>query len=234
MYILLIIEDDPDIRNGIKVLLEKENFRVLEAANGMQGIKMARKGVDIIIMDIMMSGLSGYDTCKEIRKFTNVPILFLTARIQETDKLRGFQAGGDDYVVKPFSYAELLARLKALLRRRTIYDQDKNAERTDQYLERPPIRIDLMRNRVEVDGDEKDLTEIEYKMLLLFAKYPHKIFSVANLYESVWNMPFLPSLANTVMVHIRNLRAKIEKDPQRPTIIRTVWGKGYIFQSEEV
>ena len=227
---ILIIEDDSDIRESVRILLEGEGFHVTEAQNGIEGIRQVTKSTHLIILDIMMPGISGIKTCEEIRKFSYVPILFLTAKSRESDKLLGFMAGGDDYLVKPFSYAELSARVKALLRRHHIYDKEKDFTNNEQkWIESTQIRINTKKNVVIVREDEILLTEIEYEILLLMMKYPNKIFSVQNLYESIWNEPFYNNSSNTVMVHIRKLRKKVEKDPQTPKIIQTVWGKGYCF-----
>jgi len=178
----------------------------------------------------MMPGMSGIKTCEEIRKVSSVPVLFLTAKDQESDKLVGLMAGGDDYLVKPFSYAELLGRIKALLRRRNVYDrQMETTPDKEQWLEHSGIRINTRRNQAFCRGEEITLTDMEYRLLLLFLEYPQKVFSVENLYESVWGESFVYTSGNTVMVHIRRLRKKIEVDPQKPKLILTVWGKGYQF-----
>lgn len=226
---ILMIEDDEDIREGVRVLLESEGYSVTEAESGNQGLRMLNDETDLVILDIMMPGISGIRTCKEIRKESNVPILFLTAKAQESDKLLGLMAGGDDYLPKPFSYAELLGRVKALLRRYQVY-QGKNTTHNSQnglWLERKGIRVSTTDNNVQIDGAEVVLSEIEYQILRLLIQYPDKIFTTENLYESVWNEPFFYTSNNTVMVHIRNLRRKIEKNPQQPQRICTVWGKGY-------
>lgn len=225
---ILIIEDDKDIREGIRILLEGEGFFVEEAQNGLEGLKKLSAKTNLVILDIMMPGISGLKTCEEIRKVSYVPILFLTAKSKESDKLIGFMAGGDDYLIKPFSYAELFARVKALLRRHQVYDKEilQTAAEGD-WIEKPPIRINTSHNAVFLQNNEIQLTEIEYKLLLLMMRYPTKTFSIQNLYESIWEEPFFSSSANTIMVHIRNLRTKIEENPQKPKIVQTVWGKGY-------
>ncbi|MCD8300600.1 MAG: response regulator transcription factor [Clostridiales bacterium] len=229
---ILLIEDDASIREGVGILLREEGFQVTEAEDGFAGLKLLTEDTDLVILDVMMPGISGIKTCKEIRKVSNVPILFLTAKDQEADKLIGFKAGGDDYLVKPFSFAELLARINALLRRYHIYDKAEEDSEQDEWLERGSIRINTKRNEVYLKNKETDLTEVEYRILLLLMQYPKKIFSVQNLYESVWEEPFVYSSGNTVMVHIRHLRMKIEDDPQKPHIINTVWGKGYRFEED--
>lgn len=226
---ILIIEDDKDIREGIRILLEGENFQVKEAANGIEGLKKLSSDTSLVILDIMMPGISGIKTCEEIRKTSYVPILFLTAKSKESDKLIGFMAGADDYLVKPFSHAELFARVKALLRRHQIYDQRQGHITETKWITHGRLRINSSHNSCFLNASEVKLTEIEYKILLLLMRYPQKIFTFQNLYESVWEEPFMNSSANTIMVHIRNLRTKLEENPQQPKIIKTIWGKGYRF-----
>lgn len=228
---VLIVEDDADIREGVRILLESENYNVREAANGMEGIKALDEDTDLVILDIMMPGISGLRTCEEIRKVSNVPVLFLTAKAQESDKLIGLMIGGDDYLPKPFSYAELLGRVKALLRRYNVYRgrSDKTQEDENQYLEAGAIRIHKIYNEVFVKGKLTELSNIEYRILLLMMQHPGRIFSAQNLYESVWEEPYFYSCNGTVMVHIRKLRVKVENDPKNPKYIQTIWGKGYKF-----
>lgn len=159
----------------------------------------------------------------------------LTAKAQESDKLIGLTAGGDDYLVKPFSYAELIARVKALLRRYCVYQGkgQPGATYEDNMLSAQGITIALDHNQVWVRGEERDLTEIEYQILRLLMQRPQWIFSAQAIYESIWNEPYFPVSNGTVMVHIRKLRTKIEDDPQNPVFIKTVWGKGYRFGWEE-
>ena len=231
---VLIIEDDKDIREGVRILLESENYRVQEAENGRQGLELLDQETDLVILDIMMPGISGLRTCEEIRKVSNVPVLFLTAKVQESDKLIGLMAGGDDYLPKPFSYAELLGRVKALLRRYNIYmgRVKPEDEKKDSWLESRGLKVHQKFNQVFVRGKETDLSELEYRILLLMMEYPGKIFSAQNLYESVWEEPYFYSCNSTIMVHIRKLRVKIEEDPKEPKYIKTVWGKGYKFDTD--
>lgn len=233
---ILIIEDDPDIREGVRILMEGENFHVEEAVDGFEGLRKLSDDIQLVILDVMMPGISGYKTCEEIRKKSNVPVLFLTAKDKESDKLLGLMSGGDDYLVKPFSYAELLARVKALLRRHLIYDGagKKNQEKKKDtgWVEWKNIRVNTQKNLVYLNENEISLTEIEYKILVLLMQNSGKIFSVQNLYESVWELPYLYTSGNTVMVHIRRLRKKIEQNPQNPKRIVSVWGKGYRFEKD--
>ena len=229
---ILIIEDDEDIREGVRILLESQNYLVEEAKNGKEGLDLLTEDTDMVILDVMMPGMNGLKTCREIRKRSFVPVLFLTAKTQESDKLIGLMAGGDDYLSKPFSYSELLARVQALLSRYRVY---KGKELTDgmskeKWLELYEIRINEEFNEVWVGEEEKELTDIEYKILLLMMKHPKRVFSAQNLYESIWEEPYFYSSNSTVMVHIRKLRMKIEENPQEPVHIKTVWGKGYRFE----
>lgn len=230
---ILIIEDDEDIREGIRILLSSENYQITEAADGFEGLKLLSEDTDLVILDIMMPGISGLKTCEEIRKTSVVPVLFLTAKTQESDKLIGLMAGGDDYLTKPFSYVELLGRVKALLRRYQVYQGKKEevAEATEHLIEIGRFRINTGYNEVCVEEKEVSLSDIEYQILRLMMQYPKRIFSAQNLYESIWSEPYFYSCNATVMVHIRNLRKKVEKDPQNPLSITTVWGKGYRFDA---
>lgn len=228
---ILIVEDDADIREGVRILLEGEGYSVSEAENGRKGLELLKEEPDLVILDVMMPGMSGLKTCEEIRKISYVPVLFLTAKSQESDKLIGLMAGGDDYLAKPFSYSELLGRGKALIRRWKIYrgKEEPEQEQAQRYIELAGIRLNEEFNEVSVKGTNTELSDIEYNILRLLMKYPGKIFSAQNLYESVWNEPYFYNCNSTVMVHIRRLRVKIEEDPKNPKLILTVWGKGYRF-----
>lgn len=230
---ILIIEDDADIREGIRILLSSEGYRITEASNGMEGLKLLSDDIDLVILDIMMPGISGLRVCEEIRKISYVPVLFLTAKAQESDKLIGLMAGGDDYLIKPFSYAELLGRVTSLLRRYQVYGGMKEVSSpSDEWIEYLDIRLNKSNNEVIKKDADLELTDIEYKILRLLMENPKKIFSIQNLYESVWEEPFIYSSGNTVMVHIRKLRLKIEDNPDNPDYIQTVWGKGYRLGNE--
>lgn len=232
---ILMIEDDPDIREGVRILLESEGFVVVEAENGKIGLEKMAEDISLVILDIMMPGMSGIRVCEEIRKKSVVPILFLTAKVQESDKLLGLVAGGDDYLTKPFSYAELLGRVKAQIRRYMVYSvyPEENVKAIKQeYIVSGGIRIHTAFNEVQIKGRSVDLTDIEYRILLLMMRNKGKIFSAQNLYESIWNEPYFYNCNGTVMVHIRKLRVKIEPDAQDPVYIKTVWGKGYRFEGE--
>lgn len=227
---ILVVDDDMDIREGIRILLRGENYAILEAGSGREALERLCESVDLVILDIMMPGMSGLRVCEEIRKTSAVPILFLTAKAQESDKLVGLTAGGDDYLTKPFSYAELIARVKALLRRYCVYRGKTQETGEDKFLALRGIRLNLDYNQVWVREKEVELTEIEYQILRLLMRTPQRIFSIQSIYETVWDEPYFYISNGTVMVHIRKLRVKIEENPQEPQYIKTVWGKGYRFE----
>lgn len=230
---ILICDDNEEIRNVLRILLTSEGYAVQEASDGEQALSEMSEDIDLLILDIMMPGMSGYAVCEEVRKTYNVPILFLTAKSADTDKSLGLLIGGDDYLVKPFSYAELTARVKSLLRRYHIY---KGKEKTvdSAFFEKDGIRVNKETNeafRLQADGskEELDLSEKEYQILRLLISAPGQVYSAQMIYENVWNEPYLYSSTATIMVHIRNLRTKIEEDPGAPRHVLTVWGKGYKF-----
>ena len=223
---ILFADDDPEIREVLRLLLTSEGYQVEEASNGEELLSLLDDSVDLVILDIMMPGMGGYHVCAEIRKQSAVPVLFLTAKSQDSDKTMGFSAGGDDYLVKPFSYTELISRVKAMLRRYYVYGA-KAPEQSQVLRCCGNIEIDLNRCVVRRDGQEVVLTDTEYRILCLLATHPKKVFSVQNIYESIWDEPFLYTSNNTVMVHIRNIRRKLGDDPQNCQTIRTVWGRGY-------
>ena len=224
--LIMIADDDPDIREVVRILLESEGFRIVEAVDGDDAISKIDPAIDLYILDVMMPGQSGYQVCRAIRAASTAPILFLTAKSQDGDKSMGFSSGGDDYLPKPFSYTELTARVKALLRRYYVY-RGKESEESKEKIVIRDLVIDRQTCEVRLAGAEVQLTDIEYRMLLLMAENRRKVFSAQNLYESIWNEPYFYSCNNTIMVHIRNLRRKIEPDPDNPQYIKTVWGKGY-------
>ena len=221
---ILLADDDKDIREVGRILLEGEGFEVIEAADGKQALDKTADDIDLYILDVMMPEMNGYNVCRELRKTTSAPIIFLTARTQVEDKAMGFSAGGDDYLAKPFSYTELLSRVKALLRRYYVY-KGKETVQQDETLFAGDIAIDPKRMEAKRNGQLLPLTDIEFNILLALAKNKGQVLSACELYEEVWKETYFYSCNNTLMVHIRNLRKKIETGPD--AIIKTVWGKGY-------
>lgn len=223
---ILFADDDPEIREALRLLLGCEGYETVEAADGGDVLRLLDDTVDLVILDVMMPDMNGYAVCAEIRRRSAVPILFLTAKSQESDMTLGFSAGGDDYLVKPFSYNELINRVKAMLRRYYVYGA-KATEQSRIIHCCGDLEIDPDQCLVRKNGEEISLTDIEYRILYLLASHPRKIFSAQNIYESVWNEPYYYPSNNLIMVHIRNIRRKLKDDPQNCHTIRTVWGKGY-------
>lgn len=221
---ILVVDDEPDIRRIIRILLQTKGYSVLEAPNGLAAVETIREHpqTDLVIMDIMMPGLGGIEASQKIRACSPAPILFLTARTQEKDKLAAYQAGGDDYLAKPFSQNELLMKVDSLLRRYRVY----KGKTAGKYL-REDIVLDEENRRLQKDGQTLELTEKEFAILLFLANNRGHVVSVQQIYEGVWGEKYMPASNNTVMVHIVNLRKKLEEDPTNPRLIRTVWGKGY-------
>ena len=211
---ILIVDDDPEIREILRVLLESEGFAAAEAADGAEALAVFSEKTDLVILDVMMPGLSGYEVCRKMRERSNVPILFLTAKNQEADLTLGFSTG------------ELLARVKGLLRRYHTY-RGRSAHEEKATLEWGGLVLRQDSNDVRKNGRRLTLTDKEYQILKMLLASRGKTFSAQMLYEGVWGEPFHYSSNNTVMVHIRHLREKIEDDPQAPTLLKTVWGKGY-------
>lgn len=229
---ILIVEDDRDILEVVTIMLGREGFKVLKATNGKEAIEGVSKKPDLIILDVMLPDMDGFTVCRRIREESLAPVLFLTAKTGVQDKTEGLEAGGDDYLVKPFFQEELLARIRALLRRYEKYRGKEQTEARESYLEVGRFRVSLDFNEVYKDGKAISMTDIEYKILKLLMRYRNKIFSIQNIYESVWEKPYFYDANNTVMVHIRRLRLAIEDDPRKPVYIRTEWGRGYRFVSE--
>lgn len=224
---ILIADDNEEIREIVRVLLESEGYNIIEAVDGEDAVIKVDENIDLIILDIMMPVKSGFKACIEIREKTSAPILLLTAKTQDSDKCMGFSSGCDDYLSKPFSYTELVSRVKALLRRYYVYKGKEEKVSSNKTINIEGLVVNTTTKEVSIDNKEVILTETEYEILLLMAQNRKKVFSAQNLYESVWKEPYFYSCNNTIMVHIRNLRRKLEKDPQNPRYIKTVWGKGY-------
>lgn len=224
---VLVVDDEQDIRKLLRIYLKKQNYQVLEAENGAAAVDMVRKhpDMDLIVMDIMMPEMSGLDACRAIRKFSSVPILFLTAKTQEPDKQEAYETGGDDFLSKPFSQSEFIRKINTLIRRYNVY---KGKEDTDEkILSVANIEMDIYKRTVKKNGENVRLTDKEYALLYFLMENRGKPWSLEELYENIWKEKYLPSSSNTVMVHVLRLRQKIEENPAQPDIIRTIYGKGY-------
>lgn len=226
---ILVADDDTDIREILRIQLESKGYSVSEAANGKKAIEAVSNNtnIDLIILDVMMPELSGFNVCTEIRKISSAPVLFLTAKSKESDKAIAYENGGDDYLVKPFSQVELLMKVQSLLRRYVIYKGKGEVEAKNNEIHIQDILINTTNHTVFRENQRIELTDTEYEILMYLEKNKGIAKDAQAIYEGVWEEEFLPTSTNTIMVHILNLRRKLESDLNRPTIIRTVWGKGY-------
>lgn len=220
---ILIVDDDPDIRNVLSLLL-KDDYYVAEAADGAEAVSyiQANPDTDLVVLDVMMPGMDGLETCEKLRQFSNAPVLFLTAKSAERDRVAAYQSGGDDFLSKPFSQAELMAKIASLLRR---YQQYRGKPASVLSIE--GLELDFSAHSVKAGGKPVTLTDTEYAILEYLIKNRGKVVTAAELYEAVWGEKFLSGSGNTVMVHVLNVRRKIEENPSKPKILRTVWGRGY-------
>lgn len=229
---ILIIEDEMAIAEIERDFLEIEGFETTIATDGNTGLRLACSGeYDLILLDLMLPGMSGYDLCKAIREKISVPILMVTAKSELSDRVRGLGLGADDYIAKPFSPTELVARVKANLaqyERLTSGDMQKNLD-----VVAGPIRINKSTHRVFVHEKEVEFKHKEFELLLFMVSNPDIVFSKEQLYERIWGMDAIGDL-KTVAVHINRLREKIETDPQNPIYIQTIWGAGYRFKLDRM
>lgn len=221
---ILAVDDEPDLRTLLGLCLRGRGWEVVEAADGLQALELlkADSRFDLVIMDIMMPGLDGISACAAIREFSTVPVLFLTAKSQLTDKADAYASGGDDYLVKPFSREELVMKVRSLTRRYLSY-------KGKQPVGPEGLRLDEEHRCVLVGGEPVELTDKEFAILRFLMDRRGEPVDVQTVYEAVWEDKYLPASNNTVMVHIMKLRKKLEADPANPRLIRTVWGKGYCF-----
>ena len=224
---ILICDDERDIVSALKIYLSSEGHTLFEAYTGREALETVRKNdIHLVLMDIMMPEMDGVTATAKLREEYNIPIILLTAKSEDTDKVLGLNVGADDYITKPFNPIEVLARVKSQLRRYTTLGGKAVAEEGDGALRNGTILMDDEAKSVTVDGEPVSLTPIEYNILRLLMKNLGRVFSTAQIYEQVWNDPALGS-ENTVAVHIRHLREKIEIDPANPRYLKVVWGLGY-------
>jgi len=225
---ILIVEDDREINQLIATYLQKEGYQTQSATNGVEAVQLFTGSTfQLVILDLMIPQMDGTEVLRRIReKGSHVPVLILSAKSDEMDKILGLGLGADDYMTKPFSIGELIARVKAQLRR-FLYMSDAPPEsEPDPVLRHKGLELDLSNYQVHVHGETKTLTAKEFDILKLFMKNPTRVFTKSQIFQAVWNSDFM-SDENTVMVHIRRLRTKIEQDASNPTYIQTVWGIGY-------
>lgn len=228
---ILIVDDEKEIRDLIDIYLKGEGYDTLKAENGEEALNiLEQQDVDLIILDIMMPKVNGIEACLRIREEREMPIIMLSAKSEDMDKILGLNTGADDYLTKPFNPLELVARVKSQLRRykrfNNILAQVDAQERKENILEIDELSINLETHEVFKEGNEIKLTPTEFDILVLLGGNRGKVFSIENIYNSVWKQDFMQS-DNTVMVHIRKVREKIEDDPRKPKYIKTVWGVGY-------
>ncbi len=222
---ILVVDDEELLVKGLKFNLENEGYEVDVCYDGRTAVDMARGGgYGLILLDLMMPELDGLAACMKIREFSTVPVIMLTARTEDADKLVGFECGADDYVTKPFNILELKARIRALLRRAA-----QSGEDADQRMVRGPVTLDRSRRSVQVDGRPVELTVKEFDLVELLMRTPGKVYSRENLLDLVWGCDYQGDI-RTVDVHIRRLREKLERDPAAPAWIITKWGVGYYFK----
>lgn len=232
MYSILVCDDDKDIVAAIKIYLESEGYGVITAYDGKEALeKLSAEDVHLVLMDIMMPMMDGISAMVEIRRRSNVPVILLTAKSEDTDKVLGLNVGADDYITKPFNVVEMLARVRSQLRRYMQLGGSTGAAADSSVLELGNISVDDKCKKVEVDGEEVYLTPTEYDILRLLMKNPDQVFSPREIYQNqrVWeDEPY--GAESTVAVHIRHLREKVEINPAEPRYIKAVWGQGYKFE----
>ena len=224
---VLVVDDEPNIVEVVSAYLEREHFRVITALDGEEALrKIEEHNPGLLVLDVMLPRIDGLEVCRRVRATSNVPIIMLTARGEETDKLVGLGIGADDYMTKPFSPRELVARIKAVLRRVAVAPAEPGAE---EVLRFPGLKINPRTRVVETERGTVELTAKEFDLLLFLASHPYEVFTRTQLLDQVWDYSYYGD-TSTVTVHIRRLREKIEPDPMRPRFIKTVWGVGYKFE----
>jgi DNA-binding response OmpR family regulator len=224
---ILLVDDDKEILNLLKIYLGNEGYSILKASDGYSALHMLSKETPhLVILDVMMPGIDGIEVCREIRQTMNIPIIMLSAKGQNTDKITGLLTGADDYITKPFDPLELVVRVKTLLRRTYLFNDSSEINKDDDLLELGNLSIRKSTHFVSVNANEITLTAKEFDILILLATNPSRIFSSEEIFEKIWKEKYYQS-NNTVMVHISNLRDKLEYYTEGEKIIHTVWGVGY-------
>ncbi len=222
---ILIVDDDKEILNSIDIFLSNEGFNIFKATNGHEALEILQtEEIHLILMDIMMPKMDGIQATLAIRKEVDIPIIFLTAKSEDTDVILGLNLGADDYITKPFNFLELIARIKSNLRRYIKYENYKKADNDEINIR--GLYLNKKTKEVYVNEEIVRLTPIEFKILQLLMENKNQIFSIKDIYETVWGEDFMNS-ENTVSVHIRRIREKIEVNPKEPIYLKVVWGVGY-------
>ena len=224
---VLVVEDDKEIREGVEIYLKSQGYEVFQAADGVEGLEVIEKeDIHLAIVDIMMPRMDGISMVVKLREKYDFPVIFLSAKSEEVDKIMGLNMGADDYVTKPFTPMELLARVNSQLRRyRRFMERLGDKEENSRIHTIGGLEINEDNVEVTVDGEPVKMTPIEYKILLLLMKNPGRVFSAEEIYERVWNERAINT--DTIMVHVRNIREKIEVNPREPKYLKVVWGVGY-------
>lgn len=224
---ILVVDDEKEIAELVELYLVSDGYQVHKAYSAAEGLEILEKTpIDLALLDIMMPGMDGLEMCKKIREHNNIPIIMLSAKSTDLDKILGLSTGADDYVTKPFNPLELAARVKSQLRRYTQLNPNNQSEKDENEIHVQGLDINRENHRVVVYGEEIKLTPIEFDILYLLASNPGKVFSTDEIFENVWNEKVYEA-NNTVMVHIRRLRGKLKEDTRATKIITTVWGVGY-------
>jgi two-component system response regulator VanR len=227
MFNVLIVDDEVEIIELMEVYLLNDGYKVFKAANGVDALNIINEEkIHLVILDIMMPGIDGLQVCMKIRKDYNIPIIMVSAKGQEMDKIQGLSIGADDYMVKPFSPIELLARVKAQIRRYVYLNENHKTIDNKDIIEIKDITINKRNHKVHLFGAELKLTPTEYEILVLLASNSGKVFSAEDIFKEIWKEKYFEG-NNTVMVHIWRLREKLEYNPKEPKILETVWGVGY-------
>ncbi|HIU25411.1 MAG TPA: response regulator transcription factor [Candidatus Copromorpha excrementigallinarum] len=232
---VMIVDNEMEILQLIKLYLSREGYDIVWTTDSTRAAALAMdEKPDLILLDVVMPGLSGIELCGKIREHSDVPILFVSCKGQDMDKVLGLSIGGDDYITKPFSPAELVARVKAHLRRRNIINSAHSAGGSDHdsLLSIGGLEVNLTAHTVTVNGEPVHLTAKEFELLVLFCKYPNRVFTSRQIFNNIWDTYGLEEDVRTVMVHISNLRKKIEPNPEKPQYIATVRGVGYKLVSD--
>jgi len=232
-YTILVCDDDADIAAALEIYLRQEGYAVTKAANGQEAVAAIQNGgIHLVLLDVMMPIMDGIQAAVKIRENSNLPIIFLSAKSEDTDRILGLNMGGDDYITKPFNPVELMARVKAALRRYARLGGMQNASAAEPLTySTGGLVLNDQKKRVTVDDDEIALTPLEYNILLLLISNTDRVFSSAQIYEHVWNEPAF-HVSKTISVHIRNIREKIEINPKDPRYLKVVYGLGYKIVSE--